>query len=93
MKEATETWFVYFDYVTTNDWRRVGRVGVERALVKCLLANGAHEFSNSIHEIPAKEALRACHWVLCGVHGRTYFIWPSKDGSLMRSPERSFNMH
>lgn len=54
VRESGETWSSFFQHFTEDDW---DRVGVERRLVRRLLADGAHAFNDSIHEIPAEEVV------------------------------------
>lgn len=53
LKGTTETWSAYFDYITIDDWHRVG---VQRGLVS-LFADEAHTFNDSIHKILAEEVV------------------------------------
>jgi hypothetical protein len=53
-KEEDESWFAFFVGLSNAEWETVG---IGKKLVKNLLADGAYQFNESIHNIPPEEVV------------------------------------
>lgn len=68
-KLESETWHSFIKSLTTTELRRAG---VEKKLVRELLADGAHEFNDSIHYIPPEEVVESIAFM---PHGSLRLAW------------------